>query len=148
MKKKDDSLKKAKSLQQKGDEAFAKEKWQAAIKHYKKAIELAPENKELYEKIIKSKELTSHDWKKEDLVDIVSWTMEQQELLEPEIKQVHAKFSENWEEAASLATKLLICSQSEESEIIEKLVSLGEIGTRAAVDVLCAFKKDKEQNDG
>ncbi|MFH1874917.1 MAG: tetratricopeptide repeat protein [Pseudomonadota bacterium] len=121
-----------------GDKLFAKGKFKQALAKYREALLDDPENAELYDKLIETRNHLEDDWKIDDFVEILSWTMKQQELNEPKIKQVHAKLSPEWGQATDLVMKIMLANDEDQKlqDLINELVNLGATGTLALVDIL------------
>ena len=138
---------KAKKHTEKGDRHFAKGKIDKALKEYRKALELDPENAEIYDKLTNAHNETKHEWDMKDFADSVSWIMKKQELNEPQIRQVHAALSPEWKKAQTLAFEIL--NLDDEKIIhskIEELISMGEVATRAIIGMLLEIKKQSTDN--
>lgn len=72
----------------------------------------------------------------------MSWVMQKQELESPAIKQVHAKLTPEWEMATKLAMEILHApDEAMAGMLIERLVAMGEVATRATIGILVDLKK-------
>lgn len=98
-------------------------------------------SKKQYDKLIKKKEKSKGDWNKEDFVEYLTLIMERQSISEPAVKQACAKLGPEWENSMKTVLKLFLCQEKDEAELIEKIVALGEAGTRALVDVILNVKR-------
>jgi tetratricopeptide (TPR) repeat protein len=129
----------------KGDALLAKGKLVKALKQYRKALEQDPNRTSIYDKLIQTRDQMPGEWKIEDFAESVSWTMQKQEQQHPPIRQVHARFTPEWEAATDLVMKILASPDKEtKDELIEKLVAMGEISTRATIGLLLDFTKAAE----
>ncbi len=136
---------KAATLEAKGDKLLAKGKPKRALKKFKKALEIDPDRISIYDKLTKARDMLPDDWKMEDFVESVDWVMKKQEVEEPTIKQVHARLSPEWDEAKKLVWNIMIADEDRAKILIEELVEMGEIGTRAAINTILEFKQATEQ---
>ncbi len=146
MKEKKLSPEKSAKLEAKGDKLLAKGKFKKALKKFKEAMELNPNRIELYDKLVQTRDGLDEDWEMNDFVESVDWAMKRQEIETPQIKHVYAQLSPEWNEARMAAISLLEATEDEIPKVIEKMVSLGEIGTRAAASVLMDFRKIAKSN--
>ncbi|HPW45801.1 MAG TPA: hypothetical protein PKU96_05470 [bacterium] len=146
MKEKKLNPEKSAKLEAKGDKLLAKGKFKKALKKFKEAMEFNPNRVELYDKLVQTRDGLDEDWKMDDFVESVNWMMKKQEIETPQIKHVYAQLSPEWNEARMVAISLLEATEDEIPRIIEKMVSLGEIGTRAAASVLTDFRKIAKSN--
>jgi tetratricopeptide (TPR) repeat protein len=129
-------------LEAKGDKLFSKGKFERAIKKYKKAIDLDPSRKGVYDKLVEARDALECDWDVKDFVESVDWVMKKQEQENPSIRGVHEKLSPEWEKARRIAINVLECDDEGKTlEIVEELVAMGGVGTRAAISILLDFKK-------
>jgi hypothetical protein len=141
------NLKKAAKHEAKGDELTKKGKHKKALAEYKKSLEYDPARPGIFDKLIESKDKIEGDWKMEDFAESMSWTMGKQELANPSIKQIHAMLSPEWNVATEIAFKILASSEGRDvSDEIEKLVGMGEIATRALVNILLSLTRSHEEN--
>ncbi len=125
----------------KGDQLFAQERYDKALKHYRKALAFDPGRQVLYDKLVKARDALPGDWAQEDFVESVSWIMHQQELANPSMKQVHARLSPEWQEAAGLAARILGCEPGASRDaMVEEFVGMGEIATRALIGLLLEMR--------
>ncbi len=86
------------------------------------------------------------EWKMEEFVESVDWAMRKQEQDNPAIRQVHAQLSPEWERATTLAVSIMTSTSPEqEREATEQLAAMGEVGTRALVEILLQIKKGATQ---
>ena len=132
-----------------GDKLFAKKKYKEALTKYREALAENPDNVDLYDKLIETRNQVEDNWELADFIETVTWTMKKQELKEPEIKQVHAKLSPEWGQATDLIMKIILADEKDKKlpDLINEIINLGETGTRALVDILRNFVKknrDKE----
>jgi len=136
---------KASKLEAKGDRLLEKGKVEKALRKFKKAHELDPSRRELYDKMISARDKLPGDWEMEDFVESVSLVMEKQEEENPPIRQVHAKLSPEWDDARMLVLTIVGAADENEAEAaIQKLVAMGEVGTRAAIEILLKLKEAPE----
>jgi len=141
---------KATRLEAKGDRLLAREKLKGALKKYKKALDYDPSRKGIYDKLMETRDKLPGDWEMSDFVESVDWAMKKQEQENPPIRQLHAKLSPDWDKAHELAFKLMSTASEENTRTMtEELVAMGEIGTRAAIDILLELKAgaEKMQNE-
>jgi len=139
--------KKADKLEKAGDSFVAKGEYKKALKKYRQAAKEDPERQSLYDKLVDVHEKANVDWKMDDFVESLSWTMKKQELETPAIKQVHAKLEPEWKKAMDLSLKIIVAPEDENlSKMIEELVKYGEIGTRVLIEIVRSFIKEKEDN--
>lgn len=132
---------KAKKHEKKGDEFFLKGKFDKALKEYRTAAEAGPDLPEIYNKLVKTKDMMGGDWKMEDFAESVSWVMKGQEKEHPPIKQIHAKLSPEWKNAQFLAMGIIAGADKKRTgEMIEELARMGEIATRALIDLIIELK--------
>ncbi|PIU57061.1 MAG: hypothetical protein COS89_05270 [Deltaproteobacteria bacterium CG07_land_8_20_14_0_80_38_7] len=142
----DKDKKKAEQLELAGDELALKNKFEKALKKYKKALEKTPDNTSLYNKLISTKDKIEKNWGMDDFVESVSWAMEKQEIEDPAIKQLHIKLSPNWDKATKLALKIITIDDKDKdfSKLIEEYILLGNVGTLVLIDILRkAFSENK-----
>ena len=138
--------KKAAKHEAKGDDLLAKGKLEKALKQYRKALEYDPDRTSIYDKLVETRDQIPGEWAVEDFAESVSWVMQKQERQHPPLRQVHAQFTPEWEEATELAMKILAAPDKEtRDKLIEKLVAMGEIATRATIGLLLGFKEAAEQ---
>lgn len=143
--KKNSKTTKAKRHETKGDSLMAKGKAEAALKEYKKATRELP-TPEIYDKMHAAKDALTLKWDKEDFVESLTWTMQQQELIHPPIKQVHARLTPEWKTATDHAMQILLIDDDEKlGKVIEEMVEMGEIATRALIGILLNLKKSTGQ---
>lgn len=141
---------KAEKLEAKGDKLLSKGKAKKAFSKFKKALRYDPSRKSIYDKLIESKNLSTgeNDWDVDDFLSSLHWTMKKQELENPAIRHVYAKLSPEWDDAKNTVLKIIGSkSESEIEELLERLVSMGEIGTRAAVDMIISIKNKVEDKN-
>lgn len=137
---------KAYKYEAEGDKLASKGKYKQALKKYQKALEYDPDRSSIYDKLVGIRDEIPDEWKVEDFVKSVSWTMKKQELEEPIMCQVHAKLSPEWQKASDLALKVLMAPEDDKDlpKLTEKLVSLGEMGTRVLIEIVRqSLRKDK-----
>lgn len=140
--------KKADKLEAKGDKLFAKGKYKKALEKFKKALEYDPDRTNLYDKLMQAHDQTSKEWEVGDFIDSVEWAMKKQEGENPAIKKVYAKLAPEWDEAKSLLLQIISASDENEIELFtKKLCSFGELGTRAAIDMLLDIKNAAGKSD-
>ena len=138
---------KIQKLIKKADKFLSKGKIKKALKKYKKALDLDPSQTHIYDKLIEAKDMTSKEWKQNDFIESVSWAMKKQEQENPTIKQVHARLSPEWNKATELVFKLLSSEDEEHiNSIVEEIVSMGETGTRATVEIILNLKNSTKTN--
>lgn len=130
------NIKKAQKLEAAGDALVAKGDYKKALKKYERAAKQEPDRPGLYDKLIDAHNKAKPEWKKEDFVESLSWTMKKQEIEEPAIRQVHAKLAPEWKKAVAVAVKLINAPDDETAKLTEELVAMGEIGTRVLVELL------------
>lgn len=131
---------KAKRHESKGDKLISKGKINEALKEYKKSLNALP-TPEILDKLTDAKHSIKGEWKKDDFAESLFWTMQKQELIHPPIKQVHARLTPEWKKATKYAMQMLFTDdEKSRSDIIEKLVQMGEIATRALIGVLLDLK--------
>jgi hypothetical protein len=139
--------KKADKLEQAGDSFAAKGEYKKALKKDRQAAKEDPDRKDLYDKLVDVHEKAKANWKMDDFVESLSWTMKKQEIETPAIKQVHAKLEPEWKKAMDLSLKIIVAPEDENlSKMIEELVGYGEIGTRVLIEMLRSLRKGKEDN--
>lgn len=133
---------KAAKLEKKGDRLAARGKFQKALKFYQKSEVLAPDRPEIYQKLHETFQKIDREWTQEDFEISMTWTMRQQELEHPEVKQVYEKFTPEYQEAQRLFQRLMISQdQEEEARIITEILEFGETGQMAAIDFILSIKK-------
>lgn len=139
---------KASKLEAKGDKLLAKGKVKRALKKFKRALELNPNRVEIYDKLMEVRDRIPGDWDMEDFVESVDWAMKKQEIEDPAIRHIHAKLSPEWEEARKLAIGIMAAEDEEHVEAMtERIVNMGEIGTRAVLSILVELRKASSQNE-
>lgn len=140
---------KATKLEKDGDKLAAKGKHKKALIKYRKALECDPDRPALYDKMVEMLDKKTDDWKLDDFVDSVSWTMKKQELSEPAIRQVHAKLSPEWKKASDLALKIILAQDDDESlpNLIEELVTCGDTGTMVLIEMMRQILKESQKTD-
>ncbi|MDX1387466.1 MAG: tetratricopeptide repeat protein, partial [bacterium] len=79
---------KAAKLEKKADRLVQKGKFQKALKLYRKSESLDPDRPQIYQKLHETFQKIEREWTQEDFELSMTWTMRQQELEHPEIKQV------------------------------------------------------------
>lgn len=125
-----------------GDKLLAAGNPEKALKQFRKAADLFPNLPGIFDKLIEAKDRIDGEWKMEEFVESVDWAMRKQEQENPSIRHVHAHLGPDWEKASLIAISIMTCEQDEqERDLIEQLVGLGEIGTRALVEVMLQIKK-------
>lgn len=140
---------KAKKHEEKGDKLIAKKKAALALKEYRKAHELDPNLEGIYDKLVAAKDMLGHEWNMEDFAESVSWVMKKQEKDNPLIKQVHAQLAPEWKKAIQLAMNILAAEdENKTGKLIEELVLMGDIATRALLGMLLDFKKAAIKSKG
>jgi tetratricopeptide (TPR) repeat protein len=139
--------KKAAKHEAKGDRLLAKGKLGKALKQYRKALEFDPERTTIYDKLIQTRDGIDGEWNVDDFSESMSWVMDKQEIDNPNIRQVHARLSPEWEVASNLAMVAIIEEDEQlRGEKIEKLVSMGEISTRVLIDMMIEMKNSSEKH--
>ena len=133
--------KKAAQHESRGDEFLAKGKAAKALAEYRKSLEQEPARPGLFDKLTTARDQAGGEWQMKDFAESVSWTMEKQAQESPAVRQVHAKLSPEWHRAMELVLQLVQSEGEIPCELIEKLVDMGEIGTRALVAVILDFKQ-------
>ena len=137
----------AKRLEAKGDKLAARGLHAQALKHYRKALAFDPERTALFDKLVAEQDAMPGDWQLEDFVESVSCVMKKQEQDHPPIRQVHAKLSPEWTDASELLLKIMTSTDSDQTaQWVEDLVAMGEVGTRAAVQLLVDMKTASEDD--
>ena len=132
----------------KGDSLAEKGKHAKAVKEYRKALDIDPENERILEKLIRARDMDPGEWGVEDFADSVGWTMKKQEKENPSIRQVHPKLAPEWMKAYSMAVEIL--SEEDEGRLgerIEKLAAMGEIATRATIGLLLDIRNSPPADD-
>lgn len=133
---------KAAKLEKKADRLAAKGEFQKALKFYQKSETLDPDRPEIYQKLHETFQKIDREWTQEDFEISMTWTMRQQELEHPEVKQVYEKFTPEYQEAQRLFQRLLVSQdQDEEARIITEILEFGETGQLAAIDFILSIKK-------
>lgn len=137
----DKHLQKASKHLAKGDQAFQKGKFKAALKSYREAQAIIPEDALVYEKLIQAHEQLKDEWNDTDFAESLAWTMKKQEIENPRLKIVHARLTPEWPEV-SKSVKALLQAEGEAAETtaIEAVLNHGEFGMYALIDALLAFK--------
>ena len=139
---------KAQKILEKGDNYFAKGKYASALKEYKKARELEPENPAIYKKLIESHQKREGIWKENDFVESLEWTMKLQELENSDLKRVHARLAPEWKEISGLIQELLVTQDENlENVFVDKINKFGEKAIYPLLDALLFFKKRKQKTD-
>ena len=139
---------KTEKILEKGDKYFAKAKYPAALKKYKKARELEPENPDIYKKLIESHQKSEGVWQQNDFVESLEWTMKLQELENSDLKRVHARLTPEWKEISGLLQSLLTTQDENlENALIEKINEFGENAIHPLLDALLFFKRKKLKVD-
>lgn len=132
----------------KGDELAKNAKYKKALREYRKALDLDPESIRLYDKLVKTRDQLPGDWDMADFAESVGWTMEKQAKENPPIKQTHARLSPEWKKAMELALGIINETDDAQCEkLIEELVGMGEVATRAMVGLILEFKKASSQQE-
>lgn len=138
--------KKAEKYEAKGDKCASKERFEKAMKHYRKALEHDSTKQSLYDKLIKTRDLLPGDWNEKDFAESVNWAMKKQEIENPSMKQIHAKLTPEWQRAWDKALLALASNDAAETDrFVEELVAMGETGTRAVVALLMELKNASTQ---
>lgn len=116
-------IKKSEKLFLKGENQLEKGNIEKAIKYFKESKELNPTLDNL-SKLIDSHHQIESQWTEEDFINNLSWTMERQELQDPHMKRVHARFDPKWKEVQNLISRLFQSPEEEvEKLIIQEIVS-------------------------
>ncbi len=146
--------KKAERHVRKADALLEKGKLEKALKHYRKALAADPDHPDIYDKLLAVQDKLPGDWEMADFAESMSWVMDKQEREHPPIRQIHARLSPEWKQAAEQITRIMIIEDdAARGALIEELVAMGEIATRAAIGLMLDFKKasteniDQEPND-
>lgn len=88
------------------------------------------------------------EWNENDFVKSVSQIMKRQENEYPPIKQIHARLSPEWKEATKLVNEIMFgTNKTKVDELVEKLVNMGEIATRALIGFLLDLKSNEESEN-
>lgn len=133
---------KAQRHEAKGDELLKRGRAEKALNSYRKALQANPDLPGIFDKLIAAKDGIGGEWKMEEFVESVDWAMRKQEQDNPAIRQVHAQLSPEWERASALAVQIMTSATPEaEREATEQLAGMGEVGTRALIDILLQIKK-------
>jgi hypothetical protein len=129
----------------KGDKLFETGKPGKALAEYRKALAVDPLFPGIFDKLIKVRDELGDEWKLEDFVESVSWTMEKQAQEYPPIRQVHAMLSPEWKTAMEIALRVLASPSDEpKGDDVEKLVGMGEIAARVLLEILFDLKRTSE----
>lgn len=142
---------KATKLDQKGDALVSKGKLKRAVKKFRKAVEYDTSRTDIYEKLLKVRDELGDEWKVTDFVESVDFVMQQQEKENPELRHLHVKLSPEFENAKTVVMQIIATKdQSEAEALTKKLCTLGETGTRAAIDAIFEIKRaaEKLENEG
>lgn len=138
----------------KGDKELKKGKPEKALKHYREAQKLNPEEVSVYDKLIESLNQSSSEWTKAEFAESLQWTMKKQELEDPRFKRVHASLEPEWQKITTLIKNMLgEKDKKKETEIVEKIVAFETTALYPLVETLLSFKhlsekrKKKGKND-
>jgi tetratricopeptide (TPR) repeat protein len=135
-------------LLNKADKYFSQNKFKKALSYYQQANELDPDNKEIYDKMIKSHLEIKDTWTDTDFSNSLTWTMKMQELNNPSLKIVHAKMSPEWIEDSRLIRHLLLTQDaSEETRIIQDILALGEKAVYPLLDLILTLKNSQKPDE-
>lgn len=86
------------------------------------------------------------DYNLDDLVEEISGVMENQEKQDPNLKQVHARLSPEWEKVSHKVAQWLLCNEEvKRDRLREEIISEGEIAIRVLTDLLLSLKTQKPQ---
>lgn len=136
------NTKKAQRLEKKGDRCIAKGKIDQALKYYEKSEKYDADRPGIYQKLIDTFEKVEKEWTQEDFDRTMSWTMRQQELEHPEIKQIHEKFTQEYQAVQKLLQKLMITEiPEEEIQIVTEILTFGEKAPQPILDFILSIKK-------
>lgn len=134
--------KKADKLLAKGDKLAEKGKFDKALKKYKKAHEYDPENKIIYDRLVKTHDEATEEWEAEDIVESVGWVMQKQELENPEIKMIHAQLTPEWKEIMEKIATLIQCDNEEaENKLIEEIRNFGSDAVYPLIHTILQIKR-------
>lgn len=129
-------------MEAKGDRLLKASKAAKATVEYRKALAADPSRPGTYDKLIKAMDSKPGDWGEEEFAESVSLAMRKQEIEHPPIKQVHARLSPEWQEATKLALEILHAADERRAgELVEELVAMGEIASRALIGMLLVLKR-------
>lgn len=127
---------------QKGDSAFDKGKFKAALKYYEKALDINSENISLYAKLIQTHQSLNQDWTEEDFAISLAWSMKKQELEDPKFKRIHAQLEPESQEVTKLIQQMILAkNETLETSLIEKIISFQEQALYPLVEALLTYKK-------
>ncbi len=126
----------------KGDKHASKNKFDKALKEYKKAKDLDPENKEIYSKLVDTHKKATIEWNETDFTESLEWTMKLQELENPKMKRLHAQMTPEWKRINGLIRLLLETKEeAEETDFVEKISAYGKEAVYPLVEFILQFKR-------
>lgn len=133
---------KAAGLETKGDKAAEKGKFEKALKAYREARDLDPDNPVLYDKLIDTHQKTKDQWDDSDFAESLLWTMKRQELANPRLKRVHAQLEPDWRDMVKTIREMMQTTDEKvETDLVEKIASFSGRAVYPLVEVLLSFKK-------
>jgi len=138
--------KKALKLEKKGDLLFNKGKFQKALKKYQKSESLNPDRPEIYKKLTETFNQMDVDWTEEDFNESMTWTIRQQELENPEVRQVYEKFSTEYQAVTKLVQQLMVSPDSNtETKLKDKILTFDKEALLPLLDFLLSIKQLAQQ---
>ncbi|HBF12725.1 MAG TPA: hypothetical protein DDW49_04955 [Deltaproteobacteria bacterium] len=124
----------------KGDKHFSKGEFDKAYIHYRQAHSAKP-TPETLDKLITSHKQKEAKWTEEDFLENLTLTMQKQEMENPSIKRVHARFDEDFKKVTELIKKILIQNDEEAEITLNEIVAYGEKALYPLLDFIVAIKK-------
>lgn len=126
----------------KGDKYAQKGKFKAALKQYRRAQELDPDNLFLYDKLIETHKIIKTEWTDKDFAESLAWTMQKQELENPKFKRVHARMEPEWKEITQLIQRMMqVEDEKTEVDLVEQIVAYEDLALYPLIEVILSFKE-------
>lgn len=131
----------------KAEKLLKKGKRDKALGHYHQAIEIDPDQKDIYQDLINNFENDPHeDWSEEEFSLFMDSTMKIQEIENPEIKDVHEVLSAEYYEIYKDVQSLFIIPNPEgEKRILERLKAHENKAVLPLLNFILSLKKIGEK---
>ncbi len=139
----------ARALEADGDRLAAEGLFKEALEKYKASEALDSERPEVYRKLIATHEKAKadgddRDWETDDVADLVTWTMREQELETPRLSYLHRHLSGLDREADQLIVALMQTEDPlEEGQLLSRLEALGERAVKPLLYFFLNFKHSR-----
>lgn len=128
--------------EKKGDQLVRKGKLRQALEKYEISEKLDPNRAEIYQKLIDTLNQMDVSWTEADFNRSMNWTLREQELKNPELKQIYEKFSAEYQAVQKLIRQLMLAPPGDaENQLIQAIIEYGEKAHLPLLDFLLSLKK-------